>query len=96
MRRMPREPSPRAREVMGFVAANVRRRRDSKGYTQEDLSERADVDKTYIARVERAQVNVTIGVLTQIADALGCKAGDLLKPAKMSPVVRGRPWPKKK
>jgi transcriptional regulator with XRE-family HTH domain len=89
--RMPRKPSALAETLMGYVAANVRRRRVKLGLTQDELAEAAHVDSTYITRVERAKVNVTIGVLAQLAVALRCRPADLLRVAKMHEIIQGRP-----
>ena len=89
--RMPRKPSPLAVQLMSYIAANIRRRRTRLGLTQDELAEGAHVDSTYITRVERAKVNVTVGVLAQLAVALRCRPGDLLRPAKMHAIEMGRP-----
>lgn len=80
---------------MRYVAANVRRLRLRAGLTQDGLAERANVETTYIARVESARINLTIGLLGQLADALGVPPGRLLRPATMHAITRGRPRKKK-
>jgi transcriptional regulator with XRE-family HTH domain len=76
---------------MKNVAANVRRLRLRAGLTQDALAERASVETDYLARVEAAKYNITIGLLGQIADALGVPPGRLLRDAKMHEITRGRP-----
>lgn len=89
--RVPPKPGPRARELMQYVAANIRRLRIRRGLTQESLADASGLDLTYVARVERAGINVSVGVLAQFADALGVAPGKLLLPAKMHAIAVGRP-----
>ncbi|HET6674400.1 MAG TPA: helix-turn-helix transcriptional regulator [Nitrospiraceae bacterium] len=49
----------------------VRQLRLRKGWTQEQLAERADRHWTYIGGIERGERNVTLTVITDIARALG-------------------------
>ena len=59
--------------------------------TQAVLGEACGLDPAYVGRVEQAKVNVTIGMLGQIADGLRVEPGQLLMKAKMHRVTRGRP-----
>ena len=61
------------------LAANVRRLRKEKGWSQEAFAERASLHRTYISQVERAKKNVTISVLDRLAEALGVDPGELLR-----------------
>jgi ribosome-binding protein aMBF1 (putative translation factor) len=88
---VPRPPTPRAIELMHYVAANVRRLRLRAGLTQDGLAERANMETTYVARVEAAKINLSIGMLGQLADALGVPPGRLFRPATMHEITRGRP-----
>ncbi len=60
------------------LAANVRRIRKSKGWSQEKLAEMADLDRTYISGIERGLRNPTVEVLQRLAESLGVPAPDLL------------------
>ncbi len=53
-----------------MVAKNVRKTRLDRGWSQEELSFRADLHRTYISGVERGIRNPTILVLAKIAAAL--------------------------
>lgn len=39
--------------------------------SQEELADRAGLDRTYVSGIERGRRNPTVGVLQRIADALG-------------------------
>src|SRR5690348_3994553 len=56
-----------ARRVVGW---NVRRIRVSRALTIEALAGEAEIDPSYVARLERGVVNPTIGVLEKLAVAL--------------------------
>ena len=62
------------------LAANVRRLRKERGWSQEAFAEHAGVHRTYVSQLERAKKNVTITVLDRLATALGVEPGDLLTP----------------
>jgi len=46
--------------------------------TQEDLADKAQIDVSYLAKIENGYVNTTIRYLIKISKALGVKAKDLL------------------
>ena len=62
-----------------LLATNIRVRRNSLKISQEELAERADLHRTYIGAIERAQQNVSIDNIEKIAVALGCHVGDLFR-----------------
>jgi transcriptional regulator with XRE-family HTH domain len=76
---------------MSYVAGNVRRLRITAGWTQEQLAESSGLDPAYVGRVEQAKVNMTVGLLGQLADGLGVDPGDLLAKGKMHRIKKGRP-----
>jgi transcriptional regulator with XRE-family HTH domain len=48
----------------------VRKLRKEKGLSQEDLSYRANLHRTYIGMIERAEKNITLTNIEKIAKAL--------------------------
>jgi transcriptional regulator with XRE-family HTH domain len=61
------------------VGANVRRLRQAKGLTQEELAFAAEIDLTYVGGIERGKRNPSLMVMARIAEALSVKLTDLLK-----------------
>jgi transcriptional regulator with XRE-family HTH domain len=55
----------------------VRAERKKQGLSQEELAERADMHRTYIGMIERAEKNITLINMHKIADALGLGLSDL-------------------
>jgi transcriptional regulator with XRE-family HTH domain len=60
-------------------ADNVRARRKELGLSQEELADRAQVHRTFIGHVERAETNVSIDNIDRISAALEVPASELLK-----------------
>jgi transcriptional regulator with XRE-family HTH domain len=57
-------------DARALVAWNLRRLRVAKGLSQEALAVDAEVDRTYVSRLERGLENPTILVLERLAGAL--------------------------
>ncbi|EMV3029128.1 helix-turn-helix transcriptional regulator [Vibrio parahaemolyticus] len=58
--------------------ANLRRIRKSKGISQDKLALSAEIDRSYMGRIERGEVNITLEKAYQIASVLDCDVRDLL------------------
>jgi transcriptional regulator with XRE-family HTH domain len=52
------------------VAKNLRRLRQAKGLSQEELADRADINRNYVGMLEREQHAATIDMLEKLADVL--------------------------
>ena len=53
------------------LGANLRKAREAKGWSQEELAFRCGVHRTYVGSVERGEYNVTILTLRKFTQALG-------------------------
>lgn len=62
------------------VAANVRRLRERRGATQEELAQAARVAPRYVQEVERARTNPSLAMLVKLAAALEVDPRRLLRP----------------
>ncbi len=60
------------------LADNVRKRRRTLGISQEQLSERSGLHRTYIAHIEGATRNPSLATLEALATGLGCAALELI------------------
>jgi len=56
----------------------VRNMRKDKGISQDKLALSADIDRSYVGRIERGEVNITLEKAYQIAEVLRCDVRDLL------------------
>ncbi|MEQ9210886.1 MAG: helix-turn-helix transcriptional regulator [Pseudomonadales bacterium] len=61
------------------VGKNVRKLRDKRGLSQEELAFETDLHRTYISGVERGVRNPTVLVIERLATALKVKPHELLK-----------------
>ncbi|MBH5317247.1 helix-turn-helix transcriptional regulator [Paenibacillus sp. GSMTC-2017] len=57
-------------DIGRLIGDNIRVCRKSKGFSQEQLALRADINASYMGQVERGEKNPTIDVLSKIAIAL--------------------------
>lgn len=64
-----------------IVAANIRRLRLERGFTQEQLAHECELDLTYIGGIERGRRNPSVKVLGKLAAALGVHPGTFFKPS---------------
>lgn len=64
--------------VKNLFASNLRAERARKNYTQEQLSELAEISTEYLSRIENERVSPTIQVVANIALALGVSLDTLL------------------
>ncbi|ETA72693.1 MULTISPECIES: helix-turn-helix domain-containing protein [Mesorhizobium] len=63
------------RKIIGW---NLRKLRAEQGLSQERLALAAEIDRSYVGRIERGSENVTIDTLEALAKALGVPAAALL------------------
>lgn len=57
----------------------VRRRRHQLKLSQEEFADKADIHRTYVSSIELGKVDVGIGVVYRIAEALNLPLSKLLK-----------------
>ena len=57
----------------------LREHREAKGYSQEELAERADLHRNYVGSVERGERNVALENIVKLAKALSLPSRDLFK-----------------
>lgn len=65
-------------DVRHRLAANMKRLRKERGWSQETLADEAGLDRTYVSGIERIVRNPTITVIDRVSVALECRLGDLL------------------
>ena len=71
-------------DIRRRVGINVRRIREERGYSQEELAFESGLHRTYISGVERGIRNPTVRVLDRIASALKVPAARLLEESATS------------
>jgi transcriptional regulator with XRE-family HTH domain len=66
-----------SRALRRIIGANVRRLRNSRGLTQEQLAELIDSDQPYVSEIEGGLINLTADILQALAVALRVTPRDL-------------------
>ncbi|WP_180034136.1 helix-turn-helix transcriptional regulator [Acinetobacter sp. YH12233] len=56
----------------------IRKQRTQQSITQESLALQCGIDRSYMGRIERGEVNLTVEKLYEIASVLGVSAKELL------------------
>lgn len=64
-------------EILKKFGGRVRQLRKQKDISQEELAHRADLHRTYIGMIERAEKNITLLNIEKIADALNVSIKDM-------------------
>lgn len=64
------------------IAWNLRRLRVSRHLSQEALAADAEVDRSYVGRLERAVENPTVDLLDRLASTLGIDISEFFRPPR--------------
>lgn len=72
-----RHPTHMADIRVAFGKA-VRRLRTGSGYSQEDFAHKAKIDRSYMGKIERGEVNISIDNMQKVAKALSLTIGGLM------------------
>lgn len=65
-------------ELARALGAKIREQRKSKGLSQDRFALMCGVDRSYMGRIERGEVNITVEKLYQLAQTLECDPASLL------------------
>jgi len=57
--------------LCSYFGLAVRKHRECLGWSQEDLADKAELDRTYISDIERGRRNPSLSSIARLADALG-------------------------
>lgn len=70
-------------KAQALVAHNLRKLRVRRGISQENLAVDANIDRTYVSRLERGLENPTVFVLEKIARALSAEITEFFAKPKV-------------
>jgi transcriptional regulator with XRE-family HTH domain len=74
-------------DLRDVFATNLRRLRNLKGLSQDDLAYEAEISRSYLSQLEKGEFYASLKIIGKIADVLEIDAVELLK----HPPRRGRP-----
>ncbi len=66
-------------DLRQIFAANLRRLRHAKGLSQEDLAHEADINRTYISKIESGITYAGLEIIGKLAETLEVEPVELLK-----------------
>ena len=74
-----------------ILGQRIREHRKALGWTQEELADRAGIDRSYVGGVERGDRNLTFTVLCRLCESLHCDVAALTRglPEPSSPSIAG-------
>lgn len=72
-------------QLLDHVSLRVRAERERRGWTQQDLAQRAKVSRRMLAGIEAEASNVSLATLDRIANALGIAFADLIREGAPTP-----------
>lgn len=62
-----------------MFAANLRRLRNAKGVSQDELAYEANVSRSYLSQLEKGTFYASLNVVGRLSEALGVEPAELLK-----------------
>ena len=62
-----------------MFAANLRRLRNAKGVSQDELAHEANVSRSYLSQLEKGTFYASLNVVGRLSEALGVEPAELLK-----------------
>ena len=66
-------------DLRQVFASNLRRIRHEKGLSQDELARKADMDRSYLSRLENGANSPGLEIIGRLATVLRCEPAELLK-----------------
>lgn len=65
-------------DLRDVFATNLRRLRNAKELSQDDLAYEAEVSRSYLSQLEKGKFYASLKIIGKLADVLGCEPAELL------------------
>ena len=75
-------------KIQKQVGARIRELRNARGWSQEELAERAGLHSTFIGQVERGERNLALSNLKKLADAFELSLSEMIELPKGKPTQK--------
>jgi len=72
------------------LAERIKALRDARGWTQEQLAERAAIQRSYLGDLELGRRNPSVRTLVKVANAFGIAVAELLEGGRKDRTARGQ------
>lgn len=66
-------------DLREIFATNLRRLRNAKGMSQDDLAHEAEISRSYLSQLEKGSFYVSIKIVGKLAETLGAEPDEFLK-----------------
>jgi transcriptional regulator with XRE-family HTH domain len=66
-------------DLRQVFATNLRRCRNAKGLSQDDLAYEAEVSRSYLSQLEKGKFHASLKIVGKLADALKVEPSELLR-----------------
>jgi len=66
-------------DLRDLFATNLRRLRNEKGLSQDDLAYEAEVSRSYLSQLEKGEFYASLKIVGRLAEALKVEPAELLK-----------------
>jgi transcriptional regulator with XRE-family HTH domain len=83
---MPPRPNKKRPEIVRLFAARLKELRASRGLTQAELAQKADISPTYVSEMETGDTTPGIDLIARLAGALGVAPSELLPSEEEDPL----------
>ena len=66
-------------DLRGVFATNLRRLRNAKGLSQDDLAYEAEVSRSYLSQLEKGVFHASLRIIGRLAEVLDVEPSELLR-----------------
>ena len=66
-------------DLREVFAANLRRLRNEKGLSQDDLAYEAEISRSYLSQLEKGEYHASLKIIGKLATVLGAEPAELLR-----------------
>ncbi len=66
-------------DLRGVFATNLRRLRNAKGLSQDDLAYEAEVSRSYLSQLEKGVFHASLKIIGRLAEVLDVEPSELLR-----------------
>src|SRR4051794_34546497 len=73
-------PMPQQQDIRPLFGSRIRQLRAAKGWSQEDLADRASLHRAYIGSIERGEQDISLANIEKLAATLGVSLAELFAP----------------